>query len=310
MRVTVAVSDNLGPWKYSEVTRSAAATMYVPNLRPALDACATLIERQTLTLLGALFFGYELGFMYHTKMGAGLVPRARKKYAESFALDAAYEADLSVFDSRLAGKYFSLFPYPERVKHLFTEYRRTKMRELIVRFSIEQSGLTNAQLYSIINHANRLCSLLLMIAEYEKAPKSERMLVSLAAGRYHKVFDLERLSVASPGVLYLGVKRAYSVLKKYFPSLRRALSRLPYVDLYVEAEEQRLQADIEGHKVRREAAHLQRDVIRFQHERFVEWQKQLELSAKLKQMEGREEVMEKLLESAEFLQKSKVKIGE
>lgn len=300
--IEVVVSEDLRTVKQGYVTRAGTTTIFLPDVRTDVASTKTFLERRTHELVAMLVLGYELGSLYYDPKKASSPLLTQDIFARYFSVRAAEFAELFVFDSEAARRVVKLFANRPWAWELYTQYRAHIQKQPLLRFAVNAGGLSHGQVYDVLRHAHRYCSLYLsLVADEEK-------IFSFVSGKHPQMLSLGRVSVSSPGFFSLTLRKTGSFLSRHLVLLRRSLKTLPFFDEYIRHEEAKLRAETAEFKARETAAKLRNDILKFQTKEWREYKKRLHMPNAIDRIENKEEVMNKLIESAEVLRKSQVNI--
>lgn len=302
IHIEVVFSSDLRTLKQGYVTRAGMTTIFLPDVRKEMEGVSTFLEQRTFLLITMLVLGYELGMLYFDPKKASSPLLTQDIFARYFSVRSAEFAELFVFDTDTALRAVRLFTDRPYVEELYRQYRSHMQKQPLLRFAVNTGGLSHGQVYDILRHAYRYSSLFMALFGQEEQE------VSLTKGRYPHLFSLGRIAVSSPGFFSLSLRKSGMFLARHLAALRRSLQALPFLDEYVRHEEARLRAETAEFKARETVAKLRTDVLKFQTKEWKEYKKRLHVPDSIDRIESREEVMQKLLESAEVLQKAQVRI--
>lgn len=275
----------------------------IPDIQSTVEKTTDADQRATLILLGCLQLGFNLGILLAKEQKPST---GAQRFAEQFSLHQAHKANLWRFQSNDARTLYKLFPKSTLLQKLFHSYIQYLQKEEVLRFLISEPKVSNAQLYQIINHSNRIASLLILLENQIHDKKGGAFFIEAHQDRYQQVFELKSVSVSSPGMFQLVFRKSYEWLKKYLPAVRTALKKLPLLDLYIEKEQTRLQAETDHHKMEQDRARLEKKKIALQESLFDEYVARL--TEELPDSRLKEQLQNRLKESAQTLSEHGVKI--
>jgi len=275
----------------------------IPDIQRHVEQVTDSEQRETLIVLGCLLLGFNLGVFLAKKQKQS----KHKQFAENFSLYHAQQANLRRFDSRYVRSLYGVFQSGETVKELFQAHLYALQKEDVLHFLITETKLSNSQLYHIINHSNRLASLLILLnKQKDRTTGKETFFIEAKQDRYQQIFELKSVNISSPGAFQLMFHKSYEWLKKYLPSVRTALKKLPLLDLHIEKEQARLAAETDQHQAEQAKARLEKKITELQEKIFDDYAARV--TEQLADSHLKKQLQSRLKESARALSQHGVKI--
>ena len=124
------------------------------------------------------------------------------------------------------------------------------------------------------------------------------------------MFRLSKITVASPGVFELVLKKTFEHLRHSLSALRKTFAAIPFLDMYMTREHARLESDTADFKARKAEAEVRLQIADLTKQHLAEIQKKLSLPDAFEKLDAAEarKVVEKLAESSEVLHTSRTKM--